>query len=167
MRGVWQSGFSSANRCLGNRRGNCNATQPGKKGSSGVPTYVYACRECDERLEIVQKMSDDPLKDCPKCPGSLRKVLFAPAVVYKGSGFYTTDYKKNGSGGSAAAKSEDGGSGAETKAEAKSEAKTETKPETKRFTFAATPANPNPNLRNPCWFGTNLVDQQSASVVLT
>ena len=105
-----------------------------------MPTYVYACRECDERLEVVQKMSDDPLKDCPKCPGSLRKVLFAPAVVYKGSGFYTTDYKKNGSGGSSAAKSENGDSGTEAKTEAVSEAKTETKSEAKTEASTPTPS---------------------------
>lgn len=61
-----------------------------------MPTYVYACRNCDHKLEIVQKMSDAALTDCPECEGSLRRVLFPPAVVYKGSGFYTTDYKNGG-----------------------------------------------------------------------
>lgn len=64
-----------------------------------MPTYVYACRECDARVELVQKMSDAPLTTCNECGGSLRKVLFPPAVVYKGSGFYTTDYKKSGESG--------------------------------------------------------------------
>lgn len=98
-----------------------------------MPTYVYACRECDERLEVVQKMSDEPLKECPKCPGALRRVLFAPAVVYKGSGFYTTDYKNGSNGGPK--KSETTDSASETKTEAKpettAEAKTEAKTETK------------------------------------
>ena len=61
-----------------------------------MPTYVYACKQCDGRLEVVQKMSDDPLRDCPDCSGQLRRVLFPPAVVYKGTGFYTTDYKNGG-----------------------------------------------------------------------
>jgi putative FmdB family regulatory protein len=100
-----------------------------------VPTYVYACRGCDERLEIVQKMSDDPLSECEKCGGSLRRVLFPPAVVYKGSGFYTTDYKNGGrkaaesTGGSGASDSSENGAAA--KPETKTETKTEVKAETK------------------------------------
>jgi putative FmdB family regulatory protein len=61
-----------------------------------VPTYVYQCRDCQDRLEVVQKMSDAPLQECGSCGGHLRRVLFPPAVVYKGSGFYTTDYKNGG-----------------------------------------------------------------------
>lgn len=95
-----------------------------------MPTYVYACRECDERLEVVQKMSDEPLKECPKCQGSLRRVLFPPAVVYKGSGFYTTDYKNGGSSSNGSAKTE-------TKSETPTETKTETKTESKSETPAA------------------------------
>lgn len=102
-----------------------------------MPTYVYACRECDERLEVVQKMSDAPLTDCPKCPGSLRRVLFAPAVVYKGSGFYTTDYKN---GGSKKAAEAGGESASEAKTETKSEAKVEAKPDAKPDTAATPPA---------------------------
>lgn len=97
-----------------------------------MPTYVYACRECDDRTEVVQKMSDDPLTECGKCGGSLRRVLFPPAVVYKGSGFYTTDYKNGGR------KAESAGTGesasTETKTETPAETKTETKAETKTET---------------------------------
>ncbi len=100
-----------------------------------MPTYVYACRACDDRTEVVQKMSDPALTECQKCGGSLRRVLFPPAVVYKGSGFYTTDYKNGGSSGhSAAAKeasSSESGSKAESKTETKAETKTETKTEAK------------------------------------
>ena len=99
-----------------------------------MPTYVYACRECDERLEVVQKMSDDPLTECPKCQGTLRRVIFPPAVVYKGTGFYTTDYKNGGSSKSSSdseTKSESS-SASETKTESKpAETKTETKTEAK------------------------------------
>lgn len=62
-----------------------------------MPTYVYACKACDDRVEVVQRMSDAPLRECKSCGGELRKVLFPPAVVYKGSGFYVTDYKNGGS----------------------------------------------------------------------
>ena len=61
-----------------------------------MPTYVYACKDCSDRTEVVQRMSDAPLTECAKCGGALRRVLFPPAVVYKGSGFYTTDYKNGG-----------------------------------------------------------------------
>jgi len=56
-----------------------------------VPTYQYACTECGEPLEIVQKFSDDPLTDCPACAGRLRKVFSPVGIVFKGSGFYRTD----------------------------------------------------------------------------
>jgi putative FmdB family regulatory protein len=106
-----------------------------------VPTYVYACRSCEEQLEVVQKMSDAPLKDCPRCEGgSLRRVLFPPAVVYKGSGFYTTDYKNGGGKSGGGSRSESSESGSESKTEAKSESKTETKSETKPDTKSETPA---------------------------
>ena len=53
-----------------------------------MPTYVYACQDCDDRLEVIQKMSDAPLTKCEKCGGGLRRVLFPPAVVYKGPASY-------------------------------------------------------------------------------
>ena len=62
-----------------------------------MPTYEYACAECGERLEAVQKFSDDPLTECPACQGRLRKVFSPVGIVFKGSGFYRTD-SRNGSG---------------------------------------------------------------------
>ena len=56
-----------------------------------MPTYEYACAECGERLEAVQKFSDDPLTECPACAGRLRKVFSPVGIVFKGSGFYRTD----------------------------------------------------------------------------
>jgi len=56
-----------------------------------VPTYQYACTECGEPLEIVQRFSDDPLTECPACAGRLRKVFSPVGIVFKGSGFYRTD----------------------------------------------------------------------------
>jgi len=56
-----------------------------------MPTYQYACTQCGEQLEVVQKFSDDPLTVCPSCEGRLRKVFSAVGVVFKGSGFYKTD----------------------------------------------------------------------------
>src|SRR5947208_12249643 len=56
-----------------------------------MPTYQYACTSCGERLEAVQRFSDEPLTQCPACQGALRKVFSAVGVVFKGSGFYKTD----------------------------------------------------------------------------
>jgi putative FmdB family regulatory protein len=103
-----------------------------------VPTYVYACQQCDARVEVVQKMSDDPLTTCEACGGSLRRVLFAPAVVYKGSGFYTTDYK-NGGRKSESTTSSDTASGTDA---AKTDTKTETKAETKSETSSEPSSTP-------------------------
>lgn len=70
--------------------------QPGAE-EVHVPTYQYACTECGERLEVVQKFTDDPLTVCDACGGKLRKVYSAVGIVFKGSGFYRTD-SRNGAG---------------------------------------------------------------------
>ena len=63
-----------------------------------MPTYQYACTECGEQLEMVQKFSDEPLTVCPACDGRLRKVFSPVGIVFKGSGFYQTDSRSsNGS----------------------------------------------------------------------
>ena len=63
-----------------------------------MPTYQYACTECGDQLEVVQKFSDDPLTVCPACEGRLRKVFSPVGIVFKGSGFYRTDSRSgNGS----------------------------------------------------------------------
>ena len=56
-----------------------------------MPTYEYACTDCADRTEVVQKFSDDPLTVCPSCGGRLRKVYSPVGIVFKGSGFYRTD----------------------------------------------------------------------------
>jgi putative FmdB family regulatory protein len=61
-----------------------------------VPTYEYACTECGERLEVVQRFSDDPLTVCEACGGKLRKVFSPVGIVFKGSGFYRTDSRNGG-----------------------------------------------------------------------
>jgi putative FmdB family regulatory protein len=69
-----------------------------------VPTYSYACTECDNRFDAVQAFTDDALSACPKCNGRLRKLFGKVGVVFKGSGFYRTDNResaKSASNGSA------------------------------------------------------------------
>jgi putative FmdB family regulatory protein len=60
-----------------------------------VPTYQYTCTECGEPVEAVQKFSDAPLTECSVCGGRLRKVFSPVGIVFKGSGFYRTDSRKN------------------------------------------------------------------------
>ena len=61
-----------------------------------MPTYQYACTECGDRSEVVQRFTDDPLTVCTACAGRLRKVFSPVGIVFKGSGFYRTD-SRNGS----------------------------------------------------------------------
>jgi len=83
-----------------------------------VPTYQYACVDCDEQLEVVQSFTDEPLRECPTCRGRLRKVFSPVGVVFKGSGFYRTD-SRSGQGSRSAAKS-DGKSGDSKSGDSKS-----------------------------------------------
>lgn len=61
-----------------------------------MPLYEYRCEKCGHRIEIIQKFSDRPLKICQECKGKLVKVISAPALQFKGSGFYITDYSDKG-----------------------------------------------------------------------
>ena len=73
-----------------------------------MPTYSYACTECDNRFDAVQAFTDDALTTCPQCSGRLRKLFNSVGVVFKGSGFYRTDSRDTSaakSGGSEAASS--------------------------------------------------------------
>ena len=91
-----------------------------------MPTYQYACTECEHAFEQFQSFSEDSLTECPECSGQLRKVFNAVGVVFKGSGFYRTDNRTSGSSSSASADSKP-----ETKTESKPEKKAETKSESK------------------------------------
>ena len=77
-----------------------------------MPIYEYACTNCGERTEAKQSFDDPPLEECPHCGGHLRKLYSPVGIVFKGSGFYSTDGKK----GAQPAKSSDKG---ESKAESK------------------------------------------------
>jgi putative FmdB family regulatory protein len=71
-----------------------------------MPLYEYECQKCGHRFEKIQKFSDKPVKKCPECGGKVKQVISAPAVQFKGSGWYVTDYAKKSSPGAATA---DGG----------------------------------------------------------
>ena len=62
-----------------------------------MPTYEYRCNKCQHQFEVVQKISADPLKSCPKCRGKVKRLIGSGAgVIFKGSGFYATDYRSEG-----------------------------------------------------------------------
>lgn len=62
-----------------------------------MPIYVYACTNCGERIEAKQSFDDPPLEVCPHCGGKLRKMYSPVGIVFKGSGFYSTDAKRSSS----------------------------------------------------------------------
>jgi putative FmdB family regulatory protein len=102
-----------------------------------MPLYEYQCDACGHRFEVIQKFSDPPLESCEKCGGAVRKLLSSPAIQFKGSGWYITDYARAGksegksdSGSSATKAESSSASSGESKSETKSETKTESKPAT-------------------------------------
>ncbi|HWF05701.1 MAG TPA: zinc ribbon domain-containing protein [Candidatus Angelobacter sp.] len=125
-----------------------------------MPLYEYQCKKCKHKFEKIQKFSDRPVKKCPECGSPVEKIMHAPAVQFKGSGWYVTDYggkqttdtpksedssekpdksdkseKKDTSSKEDGAKSKEKDSTpkkTETKSETKSEAKTAKSPRTKR-----------------------------------
>jgi putative FmdB family regulatory protein len=84
-----------------------------------MPLYEYQCEECSKRIEIIQKFSDPPLTECLDCGGRLERLLSAPAIQFKGAGWYINDYARKGNG------SENGAPAKEEKGTAKPESKPE------------------------------------------
>ena len=65
-----------------------------------MPLYEYRCEACAHRFERIQRFSDPPLKACPECAGVVRKLVSSPAIQFKGTGWYVTDYAKQDKKGS-------------------------------------------------------------------
>ena len=109
-----------------------------------MPTYSYACTECDHKFDAVQAFTDDALTTCPECSGRLRKLFNSVGVVFKGSGFYRTDSresaKSDSSGGDSSgspASSEKSG----TSGESSTAAKTESTPAAAKGSTASKPTS--------------------------
>ena len=83
-----------------------------------MPLYEYQCEACATRFERIQKFSDPPIETCPNCgKGPVKKLLSSPAIQFKGSGFYITDYAKKSSseaGSKSSSSSESSSSDAKT-----------------------------------------------------
>jgi putative FmdB family regulatory protein len=108
-----------------------------------MPLYEYECESCAHRFEVIQKFSDAPISVCPKCGGDVQKLMSSPAIQFKGSGFYLTDYGRGtgsksesantkagkadsgatSSGGDSAAKSDSGSADTKSSASETSSAK--------------------------------------------
>ena len=59
-----------------------------------MPTYEYECGKCRKRFEVFQRMTEEPLKDCPDCRSEIRRLVGTGAgIIYRGAGFYTTEYR--------------------------------------------------------------------------
>ena len=105
-----------------------------------MPIYEYACKKCDHTLDALQKMSDDPLVDCPECgEPALKRLLSAPRFRLKGAGWYETDFKKDNQrnvlkSDAEPAKSEKSDAKADKPDTKKTEKKSESKPATKAET---------------------------------
>ena len=97
-----------------------------------MPTYAYACTECEHSFDIHQSFSDDSLTTCPECEGRLRKVFGNLGVTFSGSGFYRTDSRSgsSSSGSSSGSGGAGGGASGASSASSKSES-----------TSASTPAS--------------------------
>jgi putative FmdB family regulatory protein len=101
-----------------------------------MPLYEYQCESCNNRFERIQKFSDPPIETCPACgKGPVRKLLSSPAIQFKGSGWYITDYAKKSS-------SDGGSSGSESgTGEKKPEPKTDSSTKSDTSTSSSTGAS--------------------------
>ena len=93
-----------------------------------MPLYEYECESCRARIERIQRFSDPPLTTCEQCGGPLRKLLSSPAIQFKGSGWYITDYARAGKSDPKSGETKSEGAGA---TDSKKESKTDTSADTK------------------------------------
>jgi putative FmdB family regulatory protein len=100
-----------------------------------MPLYEYECKKCHHRFEKIQSFSAPHTKKCPKCKGPIEQVITAPAVQFKGSGWYVTDYAKGNSSGSSSSgnndSSKDSGKDSDEKSESKSKSDEKSKSDDK------------------------------------
>lgn len=103
-----------------------------------MPTYEYLCQTCRHRFETWQKMTDEPLTTCPECGSPIHRVLYPTGVIFKGSGFYKTDHRSNGSSSSTNNETSKSESATETKSTSTTES---SKPASSESTTASASAS--------------------------
>jgi putative FmdB family regulatory protein len=97
-----------------------------------MPLYEYECTSCDHLFEVIQSFSDEPLKECTECGAEVKKLISAPAVQFKGTGWYVTDY-----GGRKSSESTSDSSSSKDSKESKSESSGEGKSKTEKTKVAS------------------------------
>jgi putative FmdB family regulatory protein len=102
-----------------------------------MPRYEYKCEGCGEIFELQQKFADEPLTVHEKCGGKVERIISAPALQFKGSGWYVNDYAKGGNGGS---KKSDGESKGDSKSDSKPSGDSATKSDSKTTESKPAPA---------------------------
>jgi putative FmdB family regulatory protein len=109
-----------------------------------MPNLEYLCKDCGHRFEQIRKFSDRQLRKCPECGGVIEQVISAPAVQFKGSGWYVTDYAKKGasSGSLSSSSSSEGDSSSAELKEAKDSKDTKGSKETKKDDKAKSDSSP-------------------------
>ena len=112
-----------------------------------MPLYEYQCERCDHRFEVIQKFSDPLVAVCPVCGGPVRKLMSSPAIQFKGTGWYVTDYARKGGDTKTAkdakdAKDAKGANESDSKdAKESKETKTESATKTETSSSSSTPAS--------------------------
>jgi putative FmdB family regulatory protein len=108
-----------------------------------MPLYEYQCEACENRFERIQKFSDPPVTVCPKCgKGPVRKLISSPAIQFKGSGWYITDYARKGE---SSAKSDTAASGKSKDSAADSASSSDASKDTASSTRTAETSTPKPS----------------------
>ncbi|MGE5322901.1 MAG: FmdB family zinc ribbon protein [Actinomycetota bacterium] len=88
-----------------------------------MPIYEYVCKKCHHRFEKIQKFSDPKIKKCPECRGPVEQAIHAPAVQFKGTGWYVTDYAKKSDSKDSSSKPREDSAAAKDSSKEKSEDK--------------------------------------------
>jgi putative FmdB family regulatory protein len=88
-----------------------------------VPIYEYVCKKCHHKFEKIQKFSDPKIKKCPECGGPVEQAIHAPAVQFKGTGWYVTDYAKKSDSKDSSSKPKEESAAAKDSGKEKSEDK--------------------------------------------
>jgi len=110
-----------------------------------MPLYEYECKQCGHRFEKIQKFSDKMVKKCPECGGIVEQMISAPAVQFKGSGWYVTDYAKKSTSPGASG----GDSGSKDKSEDKPKTDSSSKDSSKESVSKAASSKETPTKETP------------------